>query len=607
MDGTPASPTGRLIGKRAKTAGAAEALPPIELPPIDLPVIELPRVAAPSAREEAPEGFEAVDDDEPTTGDLALVFLPGANPTTAQVEALASICELTNVEARMRLGEALPRVAEVGPAAQIGAAAEALRAAAISVETLEAAPLTGPLRPFRVQRVRIEGDHLRLTGPRGEVVVDLRRPTLLVGGRFDFKVTASAGFRSAQAVDMVMFGHLYAGGWADPLELVESELKDWDFLGGEKTAVRRTNFQRALERLRRWPDVTWNDALLQHPGRIKDSVLGLAGKGHFVVSGATTVSESSNLGGADLLSRVFYQLWRARLGDRVRAHDDGLTVVSVTTETPEERVAAAFGGGPTAVDLAHPNVRSAAAEAAAPPRAASGRASRVAGLIPPPDAAPAPLEPSRKPSGRLGHATANLAGDPTRPLRPNPPGAPPVTLLLRGLSLQAPHACVCCLGPPERRPIEAVASATEWENVASTGIGLLAFFATGWGWVHTQHEETMILRVPACRACYKHETSNELAWILASAGCLVGFLATLARTGLPSGRVFAMVTVGWGCGLVVAGFLLSMFLARRGARCPEHRPLRLAFKGSDFKVFFGNRTYGERVAELNPDLLLERR
>ncbi|MCO5165611.1 MAG: hypothetical protein M9894_04475 [Planctomycetes bacterium] len=581
-----ALPSGRLIGRRGEAAAPAPA-------PEALPAIEAPSLAA------APPG------------EVALVLLPGGEPTNAMAEAAAAALGLTPYEARLRLREPLPRVATVGPADEVTACVGVLRAAGVGVETLDAAPLLGPLRPYPAQRLRLDGDRLHVEGPRGEVVVDLRQPVLLVGGRFDFKAVLQAGFRRAEAVDMVPFGHLYAGGWVDPIELVETGIEDWDFLGSARTPTRRTNFQSALALLRRFPDVTWNDALLQHPGRVQDCLHGLAGKGHFIVTGGGgNVTERSNQSGADLLSRVLYQLWRARLGDRLAAHDAALTVVSVREDTTDERLKAAFGGGPSALDLAHENVRKSVAEASAPPRPVSGRRSRSAGLIPPPDPVsppgpPAP-EPTKRPSTRLGHATAALAGDPTRPLRPNPPDAPPVTLILRGLSLQAPHACVCCLEPPGPRAVQAAASQMDWESVASTTLGLAALFIFERGWVRTRHEETVILRVAACARCYKHETSNELAWILAGGACLVGMIATLARLGVDSLKAVTFAALAWALLLVVLGLVLSSLLSRRGPRCAPHRPLRLAFKGDDFKVGFGNRSYGERIAELNPELVVRR-
>ncbi|MBX3469263.1 MAG: hypothetical protein KF878_20505 [Planctomycetes bacterium] len=582
-----APPSGRRIGRRGDAATATPA--PEVLPPIEVPAL----VPAPPS-------------------EVALVLLPGGEPTNAMAEAAAGALGLTPYEARLRLREPLPRVATVGPAEEVLACVGVLRAAGVGVETLDAAPLLGPLRPFPAQRLRLEGDRLHVEGQRGEVVVDLRRPVLLVGGRFDFKAVLQAGFRRAEAVDMVPFGHLYAGGWADPIELVETGIEDWDFLGSARTPTRRTNFQNALALLRRFPDVTWNDALLQHSGRVKDCLHGLAGKGHFVVTGGGgNVTERSNQSGADLLSRVIYLLWRARLGDRLAAHDAALTVVSVREDTTDERLKAAFGGGPSALDLAHENVRKSVAEASAPPRPVSGRLSRSAGLIPPPDpdspsGPPAASEPTKRPSTRLGHATAGLAGDPTRPLRPNPPDAPPVALILRGLSLQAPHACVCCLEPPGPRAVQAAASQMDWESVASTTLGIAALFLFERGWFHTRHEETVILRVAACARCYKHETSNELAWILSAGASLIGLIATLAKLGVASLKAVAFASLAWALLLVVLGLALSSLLSRRGPRCAPHRPLRLAFKGHDFKVGFGNRSYGERIAELNPELVVRR-
>jgi hypothetical protein len=157
------------------------------------------------------------------------------------------------------------------------------------------------------------------------------------------------------------------------------------------------------------------------------------------------------------------------------------------------------------------------------------------------------------------------------------------------------------------RPIEALAERTEWANVASSTVGLLLFFNLGVGWFHSRHRESLRLRLPACAACSRHETAGELAWLLAGGASLVGLLATLAVRGWHGPGPFFFALGGWAVLLVVTALTLSLVLARHGPGCAAERPVRLRHHGDDFEVRFGNRSFGERVAELNAALLVGRR
>lgn len=206
--------------------------------------------------------------------------------------------------------------------------------------------------------------------------------------------------------------------------------------------------------------------------------------------------------------------------------------------------------------------------------------------------------------------------DPALALPPNPADGPAVALLSRSLLLQVPRACVCCLGPPDSRPIEARVSTrdVEWGRVASTALGLLTAAVTGFGWYHTRHTAKGLetrLRCPACDFCRQHEESGELAGLIGGAVALGGALLTLlVLGGAPRPGTAALVFGVWS----VAGVMAFVAAAAKGAArrrpgCTQHHAVRVVVRRSDdtFKVVFGNRSYGRRVAELNPDLVFHAR
>lgn len=491
---------------------------------------------------------------EPATPEdrRVLVLLPGAL-AEGQPQALADTYGLTTDEATRYLREPLPRVLEVGPDEEAAERADALRAAGVRVEELDAAELLGPLRPWSVEELRLDGDWLRAQGPRGEARVDLRRPALLVVGRLG---GPASSFEER-------FAHLHAGGWSDPIEVVEGSLADGEFLGAERGLTPRANFDALLARLRRWPSVTVDESLLRHADRVQDCLSGLAGADR-----SGTAADRTNL-----FSRVHYLLWREALGVRRRELEGGIELLSKPTSHSPSRT--------------------------------TGRRSSGQGALIQPRHAPEPTEPR----GGAGASRGGFA-PPGFVFRPVPPGSPSISLVVRGLSnISVPPGCMCCLAPTSPRRIEAMASATDWGIVASAVLGLLSIFLVGFGWVYKDpgaYSESAGLRLPACESCFKHETSAGMAWFCSGALSLVGFVMTLQRTGLPTAKLFGLVVVGWLLLFLVIGVVLVVVFSRRGSRCARSRPLKLKFHGADFQVVFGNHAYGEAVADLNPELVVRR-
>lgn len=480
-----------------------------------------------------------------------LVLLPTDAFADGQPQALADTYGLTTDQATRCLLEPLPRVLEVGPDEEAAARADALRAAGVRVEELDAAELLAPLRPFSIETLRLEGDSLRVRGPRGEVRVDLRRPALLVVGRLGGS-TSSFDER---------FAHLHAGGWSDPLEVVEGNLADGEFLGAERGLTPRANFDALLARLRRWPSVAVDESLLRHADRVGDCLSGLAG-----------ADRSTTAHRTHLFSRLHYLLWREALGVRRSEHEGGIEVL------PE-------------------------ATASRTPSRSTGRRPSGQGALIPPGHAPEPKEP-RGAGPSAAFAPLGFA------FRPVPSGSPSISLVVRGLSnISVPPACMCCLAPTSPRRIEAMASATDWGIVASAVLGLLSIFLVGIGWIYKDpgaYSESAGLRLPACEGCFKHETSAGLAWFCSGVLSLVGFVLTLKRTGLPTAQLFGIVVLGWLLLFLVIGVVLVLVFSRRGPRCARSTPLRLKLHGADFQVVFGNHAYGEAVADLNPELVVRR-
>lgn len=232
-----------------------------------------------------------------STAPAVLVILPAASadPVPGQADAVARAFGLTVPEARDELSEPLPRVAMRGAADSLLPLVDALSAAGVQAVAFEQTAIVPTGRPFVAERLRVTGATLHVHGPRGEERVDLARPVLLVAG-LRGAPPASEGFESKETL---LFGHLYAAGADDPLELTERDITDWRILGTDAGPDARENLRRVLERIRAHRGVTWNDSLVRHAGRVKDCTVGLA-----------------DVDGADVLSRVLHHTWRAERGSR---------------------------------------------------------------------------------------------------------------------------------------------------------------------------------------------------------------------------------------------------------------------------------------------------
>lgn len=212
-----------------------------------------------------------------------------------------------------------------------------------------------------------------------------------------------------------------------------------------------------------------------------------------------------------------------------------------------------------------------------------------------PTTQPARAAETARPSSRL------LRRDPNAPISPNP-GGPPFDYTASGLLLELPHFCVCCLGQPGRDRIEVVATKAdvEWARVFMTAIGLAAVFTIGVGWYYTSHGKLVerTLRCPACPACYRHETIQQMTWLLAGLGGLVITIGAIILKKPATEVGIVMFAVG-AVATLVAGNMLTLLVSQRGPRCAPHKPLKVSWWGADFRIAFGNRSYGQRVAELN--------
>ena len=196
-----------------------------------------------------------------------------------------------------------------------------------------------------------------------------------------------------------------------------------------------------------------------------------------------------------------------------------------------------------------------------------------------------------------------VSRDPLAALAPNPPDAPAFKYDARSLMLNLPMACVCCLGPPGRLPLQVVATSTDvyWGQIASSILGVFSFFATGVGWVYTSHSQKResILRCPACDDCRKHEEVYHVALLIGGALALIGFVASMYRL-KPTLYPGLALGGGWAVGGLVLAIVAEMLLGgRRGPTCAPHRPVRVSWRSEGFRLTLGNQSWGRRLAELN--------
>jgi diadenosine tetraphosphate (Ap4A) HIT family hydrolase len=165
---------------------------------------------------------------------LALVLHPREDEeeaTPAQVEALAGALELSLYDARNVIDTALPRVLRRGPETQIRDLAKVLATTGLDLGVVEVDALLSDIEPWVVEWIELEDDKLFMVGADGKVALAFSKDALLVRGRYGHDP----------------FVHLYLPGNPRPYAFVESELRDYIFLGEDKTASGHANFELLFE------------------------------------------------------------------------------------------------------------------------------------------------------------------------------------------------------------------------------------------------------------------------------------------------------------------------------------------------------------------------
>lgn len=117
------------------------------------------------------------------------------------------------------------------------------------------------------------------------------------------------------------------------------------------------------------------------------------------------------------------------------------------------------------------------------------------------------------------------------------------------------------------------------------------------------------LRLSVCPACLRHERALSVAWSWATLVTLLGFLATalLVLDGDSTPLRTGAIAGAWLGALVLMGALETHRRSRRGPRCASEPTVQVAVQGRGYWIIFGNRTFGQRVAELNAPVVMSAR
>lgn len=252
--------------------------------------------------------------------EFVLVTFPAAGPPSPEQEqALMTELGLGAYEARIRLGEPLPRLAATGAPEELRLRRLALEQAGVDALVLDAAEVA--LEPREVLGVVFDWPWLHLAGAWGEVRIDLDRPALAVAGKLLWSASGTGTsttyegrdkvttITTARGAESTFFVHLYAGAGGPALALTEKSIQAWDFLGAEKTFAARTNFQLLSAALRARTGVTWDDRLQRHA-----EALGRTVDASRRASPGVNLYSRSNDAAAAAMSRVLYHAWRGRCG-----------------------------------------------------------------------------------------------------------------------------------------------------------------------------------------------------------------------------------------------------------------------------------------------------
>lgn len=205
------------------------------------------------------------------------VYLPRAAeaPSKEQVQALSSLFELDVYEAGQHLRSPLPRILRRAFLFEVERLVRQLSEAGIVVETVQTRALLLDLEPWWVRAIeRNDEGHLVLVDADDQrVSVDPAREWLLVLGRYRPLVKQAgagatplprrhSGTSKIARPQAVPFAHLYPAGGGRPYCFLESNLRDYGFLGDAQVALAtKLNFKTLLDQLRGLPNCAVNEDL----------------------------------------------------------------------------------------------------------------------------------------------------------------------------------------------------------------------------------------------------------------------------------------------------------------------------------------------------------
>lgn len=263
--------------------------------------------AAASTEQPAPTGA-FVRAAAPSEQELTLFLLPlGREPSELQLRAYCDVMGLEPYDAARQLGTKIPRVLRKGPPKSLRGPARHLDEEGLPVGCLETHLILKDLNPWVVEYLEAEDDALFVVGEEGRVPLKLEGRGLLVRGKYTWftnpqgvvprRMGMSTG--SLPRLKRAEFAHLYVAGNPRPFSFVETEIKDYGFLGEEMSPSARTNFEALVASLAAQPGVVTHDSLLKDAMQIKAGAEALWGGLQVPEVGCPDVS-------AEALSRLVY-------------------------------------------------------------------------------------------------------------------------------------------------------------------------------------------------------------------------------------------------------------------------------------------------------------
>lgn len=252
--------------------------------------------------------------------DVSLILLPVAEEASdEQVEVLSRELELESYEVQRLFPCPLPRALRGGGRSEVEALRLRLEGTGLPLRMLESSALLADFDPWRVDRIKLDGEQLVLLNAEGEERIAPDDRGLVVRGRYTWTVSGHETGRMAPFTSdinrrrgsstriakpkRVQFAHLYLERLARPFSFVEDRIGDYSFLGEEMTASAHTNFDKLVELVARAEGIGLDDSLLKSAMMVK-----VVGKS--VWEGTEKPSSTSPDTEADVLSRLTYLLAR---------------------------------------------------------------------------------------------------------------------------------------------------------------------------------------------------------------------------------------------------------------------------------------------------------